>query len=147
MFLARDPGRGMLIVVRATPVPGQRGEFEIDVARELPDEMPFCKKCGHRLRPNSRFCSNCREEAPQEKWPSSDLRDAAQERADERELEIRDEMRVARGRMYFAIHRRTGALQALLLEEVSGGDFALSRSDYLQTLLARVSDRKSTPTS
>jgi hypothetical protein len=130
-----------------TPVPDRADEYELDVARELKDHSPTCTKCGARLRAKGRFCSQCGADAPvvQEKWSAAELRAAVQELADERELDIRDEIRTAHGRLYFATHRRSGVLQTLQLDETESGDYALAVTDLLQRILAETTAVPSSP--
>jgi hypothetical protein len=138
VLLARDVGRNLIVALRITALPGPAGYHEVEVVKELPEHMPNCMKCGSKVRPNAKFCTHCGSDSPlrKEPWSAEELREAAQDRARERGLDIRDEVRLQSGRIYFAASSETGKLQALQLDETPSGDYSLGAIGILDQLLA-----------
>jgi hypothetical protein len=139
-YLARDARRDCLLALKLSIRPGTQGEFELEVVQELRDDLPafdkFCAKCGGALRAWGRFCPHCGTEVFGDvgPWSPDEMRQAVLDFAGDR-FDILGEMRSQGGRIYFALEKATGRIEALRLEKKGAEEFALGLTGVLQPIV------------
>lgn len=139
-YLARDARRDCLIALKLARRAGAPDEFELEVVQELRDDLPafdkFCAQCGSALRAWGRFCPHCGAEVFGDAgpWAPEALRQAVTDFAGDR-YDILGEMRSQGGRIYFALEKSSGKIEALRLEKKGADEFALGLTGVLKPLV------------
>jgi hypothetical protein len=139
-YLARDTQRDCLLALKLSRRSGAGEEFELEVVQELRDDLPafdkFCAKCGGALRAWGRFCPHCGAEVFGDvgPWSPEELRQAVLDFAGDR-YDILGEMRSQGGRIYFALEKATGRIEALRLEKKGAEEFALGLTAVLKPIV------------
>jgi len=139
-YLARDVRRDCLIALKLARRSGAPDEFELEVVQELRDDLPafdkFCAKCGGALRAWGRFCPHCGAEVFGDvgPWSPEEMRQAVLDFAGDR-YDILGEMRSQGGRIYFALEKESGRIDALRLEKKGADEFALGLTGVLKPIV------------
>lgn len=139
-YLARDTRRDGLVALKLACRPGAPEEFELEVVQELRDDLPafdkFCAKCGGALRAWGRFCPHCGAEVFGDvgPWSPEEMRQAVLDFAGDR-YDILGEMRSQGGRIYFALEKASGRIEALRLEKKGAEEFALGLTGVLKPIV------------
>jgi hypothetical protein len=139
-YLARDAQRDCLVALKLARRPAAPDEFELEVVQELRDDLPafdrFCAKCGSALRAWGRFCPHCGAEVFGDvgPWSPEELRQAVSDFAGDR-YDILGEMRSQGGRIYFALEKSSGKIEALRLEKKGADEFALGLTGVLKPIV------------
>ena len=139
-YLARDVRGNRLMALKLSVRLGAPEQFELEVVQELRDDLPafdrFCAKCGGALRAWGRFCPHCGAEVFGDvgPWSPEELRQAVLDFAGDR-YDILGEMRSQGGRIYFALEKATGRIEALRLEKKGAEEFALGLTGVLKPIV------------
>jgi len=152
-YLARILTDGRLVALRLTPDAGSRGEFTLELAKQLDASVPSaphaCPKCHAPLRSWGRFCPNCGLDfwanPPRTTGPSADELLAAVREAARGKFEVLGEIsRADGGGVYFGRNLATGRIEALRLTEQGGQEYSVGPTAVLQRVADSL-DRRGGP--